>query len=125
MKGFDLFHFRLGYLYTKELINIIIVNTDYITGREIENIIGLVKGSTIKARHIGSDIGAGLRNLVGGEVKGYTKMIDEARDEALERMKKEAENLGADAIINVRFTTSQVMAGASEILVYGTAVKLK
>jgi len=85
----------------------------------------LVKGSTIKARHIGSDIGAGLRNLVGGEVKGYTKMIDEARDEALERMKKEAENLGADAIINVRFTTSQVMAGASEILVYGTAVKLK
>lgn len=85
----------------------------------------MVKGSTIKARHIGSDIGAGLRNLVGGEVKGYTKMIDEARDEALERMKKEAENLGADAIINVRFTTSQVMAGASEILVYGTAVKLK
>ncbi|PRX31742.1 uncharacterized protein YbjQ (UPF0145 family) [Orenia metallireducens] len=107
------------------MINIIIVNTDYITGQEIENIIGLVKGSTIKARHIGSDIGAGLRNLVGGEVKGYTKMIDEARDEALERMKKEAENLGADAIINVRFTTSQVMAGASEILVYGTAVKLK
>lgn len=107
------------------MIKIIIVNTDYIAGKEIETTVGLVKGSTIKARHIGSDIGAGLRNLVGGEVKGYTKMIDEARDEALDRMKREAEKLGADAIINIRFTTSQVMAGASEILAYGTAVKLK
>ncbi|OCL28534.1 hypothetical protein U472_01220 [Orenia metallireducens] len=107
------------------MIKIIIVSTDYVAGKEVENTIGLVKGSTIKARHIGSDIGAGLRNLVGGEVKGYTKMIDEARDEALERMRREAENLGADAILNARFTTSQVMAGASEILAYGTAVKLK
>ncbi|WP_018249498.1 YbjQ family protein [Orenia marismortui] len=107
------------------MIKIIITTTDYIAGKETVSTLGLVKGNTIRARHIGSDIGAGLKKLVGGEVKGYTKMINEARDEAMARMRKEATSLDADAIINVRFATSQVMSGAAEVLVYGTAIKLK
>ncbi len=103
----------------------IITNTENIPGREIEQLLDLVRGNTIRARHIGKDIMAGMRNIVGGEVKEYTEMISEAREEALNRMIKEAEILGADAVINVRFTTSQVMGGAAEILAYGTAVKLK
>lgn len=103
----------------------LITNNDQIAGREVTETLGLVKGNTIRARNVGSDILAGLRNLVGGEVKGYTKMISDARDEALARMKEEAEAMEADAVINVRFTTSQVMSGSSEILAYGTAVKLK
>lgn len=106
----------------KELI---IVNTEEVAGREISEQLGLVRGNTIRARHIGSDIMAGLRNIVGGEVKEYTQMISEAREEALKRMMEEAEALNADAVVNVRFTTSQVMGGAAEILAYGTAVKLK
>lgn len=103
----------------------IIVNTEEITGREINEVLGLVRGNTIRARHIGSDIMAGLRNIVGGEVKEYTQMISEAREDALKRMLDEAEKLNADAVVNVRFTTSHVMGGAAEILAYGTAVKLK
>ncbi|WP_408956142.1 YbjQ family protein [Natroniella sp. ANB-PHB2] len=103
----------------------LITNTEVVANKEIKETLGLVKGNTIKARHIGSDIGASLKNLVGGEVKGYTKMISEAREEAVERMIKEAERVEADAIVNVRFSTSQVMQGAAEILAYGTAVKLK
>ena len=105
--------------------NMIIVNTEEIAGREIKEVLGLVRGNTIKARHIGNDIVAGLRNIVGGEVKEYTQMISEAREDALERMLAEAEKLNADAVVNIRFTTSQVMGGAAEILAYGTAVKLK
>jgi len=101
------------------------VNTEQIKGKEIDEILGLVRGNTIRARHLGNDIVAGLRNLVGGEVKEYTQMISEAREEALLRMEEEAEKLGADAVVNVRFTTSQVMGGAAEILAYGTAVKFK
>ncbi|NLM97734.1 MAG: YbjQ family protein [Halanaerobiaceae bacterium] len=103
----------------------ILVNTSEITGREITEMLGLVRGNSIRARHIGHDIMAGLRNIVGGEVKEYTKMITEAREEALKRMVEAAEKLGADAVVNVRFSTSQVMAGAAEILAYGTAVKLR
>lgn len=103
----------------------ILVNTSEITGREITEMLGLVRGNSIRARHIGHDIMAGLRNIVGGEVKEYTKMITEAREEALKRMVEAAEKLGADAVVNVRFSTSQVMAGAVEILAYGTAVKLR
>lgn len=103
----------------------IIVNTSEITGREIVEMLGLVRGNTIRARHVGQDIMAGLRNIVGGEVKEYTRMITEAREEALKRMVEAAEKQGADAVVNVHFTTSQVMAGAAEILAYGTAVKLK
>lgn len=105
--------------------DMIIVNTEEIAGREIKEVLGLVRGNTIKARHIGNDILAGLRNIVGGEVKEYTQMISEAREDALERMLAEAEKLNADAVVNIRFTTSQVMGGAAEILAYGTAVKLK
>ncbi len=102
----------------------ILVTSDKIPGKEIKETLGLVKGSTIKAKHIGKDILAGLRNIVGGEIKEYTEALDEARKSALKRMIAEAETLGADAIVCVRFTTSQVMAGAAELLVYGTAVKL-
>jgi len=105
--------------------NMIVVNTQEIAGREILEVLDLVRGNTIRARHIGSDVMAGLRNIVGGEVKEYTKMISEAREESLKRMIEEAEKLDADAVVNVRFTTSQVMSGAAEILAYGTAVKLK
>jgi len=103
----------------------LLVNRAQITGREIEKDLGLVRGNTIRARHVGKDIMAGLRNIIGGEVKEYTEMISEAREEALKRMAKEAEDLDADAVVNVRFTTSQVMGGAAEILAYGTAVKFK
>ena len=105
--------------------DMIIVNTEEITGREIKEVLGLVRGNTIRARHIGNDIMAGLRNIIGGEVKEYTQMISEAREDALKRMIEEAEKLNADAVVNIRFTTSQVMGGAAEILAYGTAVKLK
>ena len=105
--------------------DMIIVNTEEIKGREINEVLGLVRGNTIRARHIGNDIMAGLRNIIGGEVKEYTQMISEAREDALERMLAEADKLNADAVVNIRFTTSQVMGGAAEILAYGTAVKLK
>lgn len=100
----------------------IIVNTDFITGKELETI-GLVKGSTIQSKNFGKDIGQGFKSLVGGELKSYTKMMNEARDLATERMIEEAEELGADAVINVRYSSSAVMQGAAEIIVYGTAVK--
>ncbi len=103
----------------------ITVNTESIPGREIEDVLGLVRGNTIRARHVGQDIMAGLRNIVGGEVKEYTGMISQAREEAFNRMIEDADKMGADAVVNVRFTTSQVMGGAAEILAYGTAVKLK
>jgi len=103
----------------------IIVTSDQIFGQEIKETLGLVKGNTIRAKHIGKDILAGLRNIVGGEIKEYTEALNEAREEALRRMVKNAEELGADAIIGVRFTTSAIMAGSAELLVYGTAVKLR
>lgn len=102
----------------------IIVTTDFIPGREITEALGVVRGSTIRAKHIGKDIMAGLRMMVGGEVKEYTQMLTEARNESARRMESHAEKLGADAIINLRFMTSQVMSGAAEMLAYGTAVKL-
>ena len=92
----------------------IIVNTDFIPGREIQAALGLVRGSTVRAKHIGKDIMAGLRSLVGGEVKEYAEMIVESRAEALRRMEAQAEKLNADAVINVRFMTSQVMSRAAE-----------
>jgi len=102
----------------------ILATTNKITGKKIKKSLGLVRGSTIRAKHIGKDILAGLRSVVGGEITEYTEALDEARDIAMERMVKEAEELKADAIVGVRFTTSHVMAGADELLVYGTAVKL-
>lgn len=101
------------------------VNTETIPGHEILETLDIVRGSTVRARHLGRDIFAGLRNLVGGEVNEYTKLMAHAREQALQRMNEEATKLGANAVINVRFMTSQVMQGCSEILVYGTAVKTK
>ncbi len=102
----------------------ILTTLNNIPGREIKEALDLVKGNTIRAKHIGKDIMAGLRNLVGGEIKEYTEALSEAREVALKRMTEEAEKLGADAIVGIRFTTSQIMGGAAELLVYGTAVKI-
>ena len=102
----------------------IITTTDYIPGKEIKEAIDIARGSTIRARHLGRDIFAGLKNIVGGEISEYTKLMADAREQAIERMIADAESIGADAVINVRFTTSMVMQGSSEILAYGTAVKL-
>ena len=102
----------------------ILVNTDYIPGRELE-LLGLVQGNTIQSKNIGRDFTQGLRQIVGGELKAYTDMMSKAREEAVERMVKEAAALGADAVVNVRFASSAIMAGAAEILAYGTAVRFK
>ena len=102
----------------------IIVNTDYITVKELE-MLGLVKGSTIQTKNIGRDITQGLKTLVGGELGAYTEMMNTARELATQRMEAEAEALGADAVVNVRYTTSAVMQGAAEVMAYGTAVKFK
>jgi uncharacterized protein YbjQ (UPF0145 family) len=103
----------------------ILTTSDNIPGREIKETLGLVRGNTIKAKHIGKDIVAGLRSIVGGEIKEYTEALSEARETAIERMTEEAKKMGADAIVCVRFSTSAVMAGAAELLAYGTAVKLE
>lgn len=106
-------------------MNVVITTTENVPNKEIGEILGLVKGSTVRSRNIGRDIGASLKSIVGGEVKGYTEMSEQAREEALNRMINKAIDLNADAIINVRFTTSMIMQGASEMLAYGTAVKFK
>lgn len=103
----------------------LVTTIDRIPGHEISEVLGLVQGNTIRARHLGRDIMAGLRNVVGGEIKDYTQMLTEARRLAIQRMVKEAEDLGADAILGVRLATAQTMAGAAEVLAYGTAVRLK
>lgn len=103
----------------------IIVTTDFVQGRQVAEMLGIVKGSTIRAKHLGKDIMAGLRSLVGGEIKEYSEMLMEARNESVHRLRDAAEQMGADAVINVRFMTSSVMSGASEMLAYGTAVKLE
>jgi uncharacterized protein YbjQ (UPF0145 family) len=104
---------------------IIITTGNEIPGKKIVKILGVVRGSTVRARNIGRDIGAGFKNLVGEEIKTYTKMTAHARDEAFNRMVNQAVELNADAVIGVRFMTSMVMQGASEMLAYGTAVNLK
>ena len=103
----------------------IVSTTSTITGQEIVETIGVCRGSTVRARNIGRDIFAGLKNIVGGEIDEYTKLQAQSREQALQRMIKDAERLGADAVVNLRFTTSMVMRGAAEMLAYGTAVKLK
>lgn len=103
----------------------LITTTDFIPGKEITEVIDVARGSTVRARNIGRDIFAGLKNLVGGEITEYTKLMAEAREQAIDRMIADAERIGADAIINVRFMTAGVTQMASEILAYGTAVKLK
>ncbi len=102
----------------------IVVTTETIAGREISETLGLVRGNTIRARHVGRDIMAGLKTLVGGEIHEYAKLMGEAREQALDRMVDEARGLRADAIVNVRFSTSVILGGAAEMLAYGTAVRL-
>ena len=102
----------------------IITTTETIPNREITEVLGISRGSTVRARNIGRDIFAGLKNIVGGEISEYTKLQAQSREQAIQRMTDEATALGADAIVNVRFATSVIMQGASEILAYGTAVKL-
>jgi len=103
----------------------IVSTTDFIPGQEITGVLGVARGSTVRARNVGSDIFAGLKNIVGGEIDEYTKLQAHSRDQAMQRMVDDARRLGADAVINVRLTSSMVMQGASEILAYGTAVKFK
>jgi uncharacterized protein YbjQ (UPF0145 family) len=103
---------------------LLISNTESIAGRSVSQHLGVVCGNTVRAKHVGRDIAATLKTLVGGEVRGYTEMLSESRDEAIARMIQSAEQLGADAVINIRFTTSMVQQGMAEMLAYGTAVKL-
>jgi uncharacterized protein YbjQ (UPF0145 family) len=103
----------------------ILVNTAEVPGYRVSESLGLVRGSSIRSKHLGKDIVALLRTIVGGEIKEYTEMLEEARQEALQRMAEEARSLGADAVVNIRFATANVMSTAAEILVYGTAVRLE
>jgi uncharacterized protein YbjQ (UPF0145 family) len=104
------------------LTAMILVNTETVPGRSIQEVRGLVQGNTVRAKHVGRDLMAGLKNIVGGELKGYTELLTEARQEAVSRMVAQAQGLGANAIVNVRFSTSSVTAGAAELYAYGTAV---
>ncbi len=103
----------------------ILVNTETIPGKRIREVKGLVQGSTVRAKHVGRDIAASFKNFIGGELEGYTELMMESRYEATNRMIEEAQNLGANAIVNVRFATSSISAGAAELYVYGTAVVLE
>ena len=102
----------------------LLTTTALVMGKEYD-VLGLVKGATIQSKNIGKDFGAGLKSIVGGELKGYTEMMEEARDIAMQRMEEEAKRLGADGIVGIRFSTSAIMQGAAEVMAYGTAVKFK
>lgn len=101
-----------------------VTNTETVVGRDTTENLGIVRGNTVRARNVGRDLTQGLRNIAGGELKAYTTLLSDAREEALERMEAEAEELGADAVVNVRFVTSEVTNGGAELLAYGTAVRL-
>ncbi len=103
----------------------IISNTESVPGKTIKEFFGVVTGSTVRAKHIGRDFMAGLKNIIGGELKGYTELLHEARSQALERMMQEARSTGANAVVNVRFSTSSVAQGAAELFAYGTAVRVE
>ena len=103
----------------------ILSNTESVPGKQIVQFFGVVSGSTVRAKHIGRDFMAGLKNIVGGELTGYTELLGEAREEALDRMREQAQSLGANAVVNVRFATSAVAQGAAELFAYGTAVRIE
>jgi uncharacterized protein YbjQ (UPF0145 family) len=103
----------------------ILTNTETVPGKRIVEHFGIVSGSTVRAKHVGKDIMAGFKNIVGGEMTGYTELLQESREEATDRMKQQAKKLGANAIVNVRFATSSVAQGAAELYVYGTAVRVE
>ena len=102
-----------------------LTNTEEIPGKKIISFYGVVSGSTVRAKHVGRDLMAGIKNVFGGELKGYTELLQESRDQAIDRMKSQAQQLGANAVVNVRFSTSSVASGAAEIYVYGTAVSVE
>lgn len=102
-----------------------VVNTESVPGYEVAEVLGMVQGNTVRSKHFGRDIAAGLKNIVGGELKGYTELLTESRREAVERMLAQARQLNADGVLNVRFSTSAVTTGAAELYAYGTAVKLR
>ena len=108
-----------------DISGILVTNIESVPGKAVTEHYGVVQGSTVRAKHVGRDIMAGLKNLVGGELKGYTQLLHDARKDAVERMVRQAEELGANAVINVRFATSSVSQGAAEILAYGTAVRVE
>ena len=103
----------------------IVVNTETVPGRRVTSVLGLVQGNTVRAKHLGRDVAAGLKNIVGGELKGYSELLTESRRQALERMLAQATELGANAVVNVRFSTSAVTSGAAELYCYGTAAILE
>ncbi len=103
----------------------LITNIEYVPNKEIIEHFGVVAGSTVRAKHVGRDMMAGLKNIFGGELKGYTELLNESREEAIKRMIAQAESMGANAVLNVRFSTSSVAAGAAELYVYGTAVRIR
>ncbi len=103
----------------------LVTNMEIIPGKQIKQHFGLVQGSTVRAKHVGRDLMAGLKNIFGGELKGYTELLQESREEAVERMKQQASAVGANAVVNVRFSTSSVTQGAAELFAYGTAVILE
>ena len=105
--------------------NILVSNLELVPGRRVKSHLGVVQGSTVRAKHAGKDILAGLKNIVGGELKAYTELMQEAREEAVQRMLAQAASVGANAVLNVRFATTSITAGAAEILAYGTAVVLE
>jgi uncharacterized protein YbjQ (UPF0145 family) len=102
----------------------LLTTLEFVPGKTITKHLGLVQGSTVRAKHVGRDIMAGLKNVFGGELKGYTELLQESREEAIDRMKQQAQSIGANAIINIRFSTSSITQGASELFAYGTAVVL-
>lgn len=106
-------------------VNIILSNTESIPGKEIVEFYGVVTGNTVRAKHVGRDIMAGLKNIVGGELVGYTELLADSRKEATERMVQQAQSMGANAVVNVRFATSSIAQGASELFAYGTAVRVR
>ncbi len=103
----------------------LLTTLEFVPGKKITKHLGLVQGSTVRSKHVGRDMMAGLKNIFGGELKGYTELLNEAREEAIERMKQQATTIGANAILNIRFSTSSVTQGASELYTYGTAVVLE
>jgi uncharacterized protein YbjQ (UPF0145 family) len=120
-----MYPFRFSIKLQKGDVDMLLTNTEEIPGKRITAFYGVVSGSTVRAKHAGRDIMAGFKNIFGGELKGYTELLQESRDEAIRRMKAQARQLGANAVVNVRFSTSSVAAGAAEIYVYGTAVTVE
>jgi len=124
-KGRNAIIFRRTENIEEGLKKMIVTNTETVAGREIAEILGVVRGNTVRAKHVGKDILAGLKSVIGGEIRQYTELLTDAREQAFQRMIDQGQKLGADAIVNVRFVTSMVAQTMSELMAYGTAVKFK